>query len=101
MATAKLEIVKVATPLLLRVCVASVVVPSRKATVPVGVPEAEVTVAVKVTGCPKTGVRVEAASAIAPVACVTVSEIAVEDARSLASPRYCTMTPEVPAGKEL
>jgi len=47
------DVVKVATPPPLSVPVPSVVVPSRKVTVPVGVPEVlDVIVAVKVTGAP-------------------------------------------------
>ena len=52
--TGKLEIMKVATPVLLSVPVPSTVAPDLKVTVPVGVPAAEVMVAVKVTACPET-----------------------------------------------
>ena len=38
------------------------VVPSMKVTVPAGVPALELTVAVRVTGCPKTAVAVRATS---------------------------------------
>lgn len=47
-----IDVVKVATPLLFRVPVPSVVVPSRKTTVPVGVPPLPATVAVNVTAVP-------------------------------------------------
>ena len=51
--TVSVDVVKVATPLLFNVPIPSAVVPSRKLTVPVGVPEVlEVIVAVKVTGDP-------------------------------------------------
>jgi len=51
--TVSVDVVKVATPWLFNVPVPSVVVPSRKVTVPVGVPEAlDVIVAVNVTGVP-------------------------------------------------
>src|SRR5436305_157792 len=62
--------VKVATPLLLSVPVPSVVVPSRKVTVPVGVPLPDVaaTVAVNVTGWPNTdGLADEVKVTVAPV----------------------------------
>jgi hypothetical protein len=56
----RLLVEKVAAPLPLRVPVPRVVLPSVKVTVPVGVPPAEETVAVKVTGWPKVeGVREE------------------------------------------
>jgi hypothetical protein len=56
-ATASEEVVNVAVPEELSDAVPSVVVPSWKVTVPVGSPEPEegVTVAVRVTGCPRTG----------------------------------------------
>jgi hypothetical protein len=51
--TVSVEIVKVALPPLFRVPMPSVIAPSRKFIVPVGVPlPAEVTVAVNVTGVP-------------------------------------------------
>jgi len=52
--TARLLVMKVATPVALRVPVPSVVVPSMKVTVPVGVPVPdEATVAVNVTDSPE------------------------------------------------
>ena len=52
MPTASVDVVKVATALLFSVPVPSVVVPSRKVTVPVGVPVLAANVAVNVTGVP-------------------------------------------------
>ena len=49
----RLLVEKVAAPLPLMVPVPSVVLPSVKVTLPVAVPPVEVTVAVKVTDCPK------------------------------------------------
>jgi hypothetical protein len=57
------EVVNVATPLL-SVPVPSVVTPSRNVTVPVGVPPAPLTVAVKVTDCPATDGFTEEVSAV-------------------------------------
>jgi hypothetical protein len=48
-----MEVVKVATPLLLSVPVPSRVAPDLKVTVPLTPLAAELTVAVKVTGCPE------------------------------------------------
>jgi hypothetical protein len=66
--TVSVEIVKVATRLVFRVAVPRVVVPSRKETVPVGVPLLPgVTVAVKVTGVPNAAEdRGESAVVVAP-----------------------------------
>jgi len=51
--TVSVDVVKVATPPLFKVPVPRTVVPSRKVTVPVGVPEVlEVIVAVNITGAP-------------------------------------------------
>lgn len=53
MPTASVDVVKVATPLPLSVPVPRAIVPSRKVTVPVGVPEVpDLIVAVNVTGAP-------------------------------------------------
>ena len=52
-ATDRDDVENVATPPALRVPVPIVVAPSRKVTVPVGVPPGPVTVAVKVTDWPK------------------------------------------------
>jgi len=68
--------VRVATPLPFRVALPSSVAPSKKATVPVGVPTpgaAAVTVAVRTTGSPKTTVEKLAAIAVALEACWTGS----------------------------
>jgi hypothetical protein len=52
--TVSVDVVNVATPLLFSVPVPSVVVPSRKVAVPVGVPEElDAIMAVKVTGVPE------------------------------------------------
>ena len=53
--------------------VPSVVAPPLKVTVPVGVPPVEVTVAVKVTAAPNVDGFRDEASAVALVACFTVS----------------------------
>ena len=52
--TAKVDVLNVATPLPFNVPLPSVVEPFLKVMVPDGVPEEPVTVAVKVTDCPKT-----------------------------------------------
>jgi hypothetical protein len=54
MPTGNVEVVKVATLLLLSVPVPSTVVPDLKVTIPVGVAVLELIVAVKVTACPDT-----------------------------------------------
>ena len=50
-------------------------VPSRKMTVPIGVPAGEVTVAVSVTICPKTAVAVDVLSVVVVAASVTGVEV--------------------------
>jgi hypothetical protein len=70
--TVSVLVESVATPLLLRVEVPRLVEPSRKLTVPVGTPLSNpgcgVTVAVKVTDCPKPdGLRDDASAAIVAV----------------------------------
>jgi hypothetical protein len=63
----RLLVVMVAAPLPLRVPVPRVVLPSVKVTVPVGVPPAEVIVAVNVTDCPLTeGLREEVTVVLVP-----------------------------------
>lgn len=98
MPIAKVERVRVATPLLLRLCVARVVEPSRKATVPVGVPVAEVTVAVKVTALPKTEGFREEVKAVAEEAAVTVCGRVVLEMLKFVSPKYFTSIARTPAG---
>ena len=71
------EVAKVATPPVI-VLVASVVPPSLKVTVPVGVPAPEVVVAVKVTDCPKFDGFNDEPSAIATFALLTVNVCAVD-----------------------
>ena len=63
--TVSVDVVKVATPLLFNVPVPSAVVPSRKVTVPVGVPEVlEVIVAVNITGAPLDAEAAELTNAV-------------------------------------
>jgi hypothetical protein len=80
--TASVEVVKVATPLLLSVPLPSVAVPSRKVTLPVGVPELlDVMVAVNVSGLPLDAEAVEATMVVVVAAAATevmVSVIATE-----------------------
>lgn len=68
----RLLVVNVALPDPSRVAMPRVVVPSRKITIPVGVPFAEVTAQVKVTGLPKIDGLVEEAIAAAVGAGCTV-----------------------------
>jgi hypothetical protein len=73
------DVVKVATAVLFRVPVPSGVVPSRKVTVPVGVPEVlEVIVAVNVTGAPPDAEAAELSNAAVVAASVMVSVTAAE-----------------------
>ncbi len=60
----RLDVVQVACPLASSVPLPIVAVPSRKLTTPVGVPEDELTVAVKVTGSPYADGFGEEASAV-------------------------------------
>ena len=72
--TAKEDVLKVATPLLFKVPVPSVVGPSLKVTVPPAIPAPGVvvaTVAVKVTDCPKTEGVPEVISAVVVLALFT------------------------------
>jgi hypothetical protein len=70
---ARVEATKVATPLLFTELAPSAVVPSKKVTVPVGVPVSDaVTVAVNVTVAPGTEGFTSAVSAVAVEACITV-----------------------------
>lgn len=67
--TASEDVVSEAAPVESSVAEPMVDAPSRKETVPVGVPEAALTVAVKVTVCPKTvGFLEETTAVVAPVA---------------------------------
>ena len=73
------EVVSVATPVPFRVPVPSVVMPSRKVTVPVGVPEVlDLIVAVNVTGAPLDAEAAELTNAAVVAAPVMVSAIAAE-----------------------
>lgn len=66
---ARVEVVNIATPFELSDELPIEVVPSRKVTVPVGIPDVlEVTVAVKVTGCPTGTGFAEEPSAVVVVA---------------------------------
>jgi hypothetical protein len=77
--TASVDVVKVATPLPFSVPVPSVVVPSRKVTVPVGVPEVlDEIVAVSVNGLPLNAAAAELTNAAAVAVGVIVSVIAGE-----------------------
>jgi hypothetical protein len=77
--TVRVDVVMVATAVLFRVPVPRVVVPSRKVTVPVGVPELlEVTVAVRVTGAPLDAETAELTNAALVAPGVMVSVIAAE-----------------------
>jgi len=82
MPTASVAVVKVATALLLSVPVPSVAVPSRKVTLPVGVPEPlDMMVAVNVSGLPLDAEAVEATMVAVVAAAATevmVSVIATE-----------------------
>jgi hypothetical protein len=83
---ASAAVVNVATPPV-SVTVPSVVVPSLKATVPAGVPPADVTVAVNVTGCPKVDGFVEDATSVLVAAGSTTWERSVDVfAEKLSSP---------------
>ena len=77
-ATASEEVVKEATPLESSVAVPMFVAPSRKVTVPVGVPAVALMVAVKVTACPKTVGFLEEVTAVVAPAAFTVSVAALE-----------------------
>jgi len=77
--TVSVEVEKVATALLFSVPVPSVVAPSRKVTVPVGVPEVlEVIVEVNVTAMPLNAEAAELISAAVVADCVMVSVSAGE-----------------------
>jgi hypothetical protein len=77
--TTSVDVVKVVTALLFSVPVPSVVVPSRKVTVPVGIPVVlDVTVAVNVTGEPLDTEAAELANAAAVAASVMDSVTAAE-----------------------
>ena len=72
--TAKEDVLKVATPLLFKVPVPSVLVPSLKVTVPPAIPApgpVTATVAVKVTDCPKSEGFTEDANAVVVLALFT------------------------------
>jgi hypothetical protein len=80
-ATVQLELLNVALPLAFKSLVPSVVAPSLKVTVPVGVPLEPVTVAVNVTFCPNTAALAELATVVVlprtPTDCVNVPLVLV------------------------
>lgn len=98
MPTASVDVVKVVTALLFSVPVPSVVVPSRKVTVPVGVPELlDVIVAVNVTGTPLDTEAAELTNAAAVAASVMDSVTAAEvQLAKVALPEYLAVTECVP-----
>jgi hypothetical protein len=78
--TVSIDVVKVATPMLFNVPLPSVFVPSRKVTIPVGVPEVlDAIVAVNVSGAPLDAEAAELISAAVVAAgvmvCVTAAEV--------------------------
>lgn len=82
--TAREEVVSGAAPVESSVAVPMLEAPSRKVTVPVGVPAFALTVAVKVTACPKTdGFFEETTAAVAP-AVFTVKVAALDVTEPLA-----------------
>jgi hypothetical protein len=83
--TASVDVVKEAAPLVFSVAVPSEIVPSRKTTVPVGVPELEeVIVAVKVTGAPLDVEGAELSKAVAVAAAAVECMVSVTAAEVLA-----------------
>jgi hypothetical protein len=83
--TASVEIVKEAAPLMFSVAVPSEIVPSRKATVPVGAPELEeVIVAVNVTGAPLDVEGAELSKAVVVAAAAVECMVSVTAAEVLA-----------------
>jgi hypothetical protein len=83
--TASVDVVNVAIALLLSIPVPRLVVPSRKATVPVGVPELEeVIVAVNVTGAPLDVEGAELSKAVAVAAAAVECMVSVTAAEVLA-----------------
>lgn len=67
-----------AAPVESRVAVAMLVAASRNVTVPVGVPDVALTVAVKVTGCPKTVGFLEETTAVVALEVFTVKVAALD-----------------------
>src|SRR5438094_8571436 len=100
--TANPDVLKLATPLALSAGLPSVLPPSRNVTVPVGVPApgAALTVAVKLTACPKTDGLTDEASTVVEywpgllTTCVKMGETLVV---KLPSPPYCALIECVPA----
>jgi len=101
--TGRLEVVKLAVPPL-SVPLPSTVLPFLNVTVPVGVPLAALTVAVKVTDWPEVIVAAEAASvvvvAVVPVACLTVSvNAALVLVAKVVVPAYVAVIESLPTGR--
>ena len=85
MPTVSVDVVKVATPPLFKVPVPRTVVPSRKVTVPVGVPEVlEVIVAVNITGAPLGTEGAELTNAVLVAAVAFDVMVSVTDVEVLA-----------------
>ena len=78
MPTVSEEVVNVAAPVESRVAVSTVDAPSRKMTVPVGVPDVALTVAVKVTACPNTVGFLEEARDVVALVVFTVRVAALD-----------------------
>src|SRR5437868_712334 len=93
--TARAEVENIAVPVADRVTVASVMLPSRKLTVPVGVPAPgapALTVAVKVTAWPNTTALAEEVTVVVVAAWLIVCVRVVEALPAkLASPAYATL----------
>ncbi len=98
---AKLAVLYVAVPELPRVPDPRTVVPSLKATVPVGTPMpiAGTTIAVKVIFAPKLAVGANDATVVVVATIATVTVIALDtDGAKSASPLYCTVMESAPMG---
>ena len=76
--TAREEVVNEPAPVESRVAVPRVVAPSRNVTVPVGVPDVALTVAVKLTACPNTVGFLEEDTVVVVAAVFTVSVAALD-----------------------
>src|SRR5919108_4307876 len=76
--TASVEVVNEAAPVESRVAEPRLDAPSRKLTVPVGVPAVPLTVAVKMTACPKTVGFLEETRAVVTPAAFTIKVAALD-----------------------
>lgn len=98
----RVDELKVATPLLFRMEPPRVVVPSRKVTLPVGVPlVAGLTVAVNVTGCPSPDGFTDEISTVVLAASWTVWVAATVCAWKLLSPEYVAEMESIPVVRPL